>query len=59
MRGVKVRSADSLLDWSTALKDLQVPGSLHVFIDEGNSYEFLKTMSLFIDLYSFYGIMYT
>lgn len=32
---------------------------MHVFIDEGNSYEFLKTTSLFIDLYSFYGIMYT
>jgi len=32
---------------------------LHVFIDEGNSYEFLKTTSFFIDLYSFYGIMYT
>lgn len=34
MRGVKARSADSLLDWSTALRDLQVPGSLRVFIDE-------------------------
>lgn len=29
---------------------------MHVFIDEGNSYEFLKTTALFIDLYSFYGI---
>lgn len=31
---------------------------MHVFIDEGNSYEFLKTTSFFIDLYSFYGIWY-
>jgi len=32
---------------------------MHVFIDKGNSYEFLKTTALFIDLCSFYGIMYT
>ena len=38
---------------------LQLYLLLHVFIDEGNSYEFLKTTALFIDLYYFYGIMYT
>lgn len=38
---------------------LQLYLILHVFIDKGNSYEFLKTTALFIDLYFFYGIMYT
>lgn len=32
---------------------LQLYWLLHVFIDKGDSYEFLKTTALFIDLYSF------